>query len=512
MKSNFKPIIKPIIKLGIEKKDPAGLSGSQVVVMLFSEDKSGLKNRPDLKGLKGLINPRLKNKDFKGKFLEGLSLFPEEKNSPHRVILLGLGSKKDMDTRKLRKAGASAAKHLMSSRAGKALVAPGFASFSSHLEQLETIASGATLGQYDPGHLKSKKEKEITGTELKRLDFYINPEVYPKLKPTALRRTLRKAEISAEAISYARDLINRPANLLKPADLASEARKLARKTGLKVRVITPLEARKKKMGAFLAVGKGSNASARMIVLEYLGGQAKDKPLVLVGKAITFDSGGLSLKPPASMVNQKTDMAGGAAVLSVLGAAARLGLKKNLVGIIPAAENMPSGNAYRPGDVITTMSGQTVEIISTDAEGRMVLADGLTFAHSFNPEAVIDLATLTGAVSVALGDKMAGIMSNDTRLTKNLIEAGKRSGELLWELPLFEDYMSQLKSDVADFKNSGGPKAGTIVGGLFLKQFVKEIPWAHLDIAGTGRADNGQPDQTPGATGFGVSLLLHFLTP
>ena len=231
---------------------------------------------------------------------------------------------------------------------------------------------------------------------------------------------------------------------------------------------------------------------------------------MLGKAITFDSGGLSLKDRNGMVTMKTDMSGGAAVLAVMAAAAQLKLKQNLVGIVPAAENMPDGNASRPGDVLTSLSGQTIEIISTDAEGRLVLADALTLAQDYKPQCMVDLATLTGACVVALGEKCAGLMGTDEDLNESLKKASRESGERIWELPLIDEYFEGLKSEVADFKNSGPRWAGSIIGGLFLKQFAGDVPWAHLDIAGTARAEKSTPDTPAGGTGFGVQLLLTWL--
>jgi len=264
------------------------------------------------------------------------------------------------------------------------------------------------------------------------------------------------------------------------------------------------------MGAFLSVAKGSDEPCRFIVLEYGGGKKTERPVVLVGKAVTFDSGGISIKPSAKMEEMKYDMSGGAAVLGVMKAIGELRTKVNVIGIIPATENLPSGKASKPGDVVKSLSGQTIEIISTDAEGRMLLCDALNYGLRYKPRFMIDLATLTGACIVALGSHAVGLMGNDADIIERLKKAGDESGERLWELPLWDEYNDSIKSDVADMKNVGNRSAGTIVGGIFLKRFVGDTPWAHLDIAGTAWADKPSAYRPKGATGVGVRLILRLL--
>lgn len=264
------------------------------------------------------------------------------------------------------------------------------------------------------------------------------------------------------------------------------------------------------MGGILSVAKGSHQLPRFIVLEYRGGSADKRPTVLVGKGITFDSGGISLKPREGMERMKDDMAGAAAVMGAVMAVAGLRLPVNVIGLVPAAENLPGGGAYKPGDIVRTMSGQTVEIVNTDAEGRMILSDALFYAQRFKPAAVIDLATLTGACLVALGSAASGVMGNDPALVKLLRRAGEATGERLWELPLWDEYGEIMKSDVADLKNAGGPHAGTITAAWFLQRFVGKSRWAHVDIAGTAWEEKGRPYQPKGATGVGVRLLVEYL--
>src|SRR6185369_4306061 len=313
-------------------------------------------------------------------------------------------------------------------------------------------------------------------------------------------------------VSLARDLVSHPGNVATTGYLAAAARRVAKHHGLACRVLEKAELEKLGMNALVAVGKGSVEPPRLIVLEYHGSGAKGKPVALVGKGITFDSGGISIKPGAGMEEMKTDMSGAAAVLGTMEAAAALQLPVNLVAVIPTAENMPDGKAYKPGDVLVSMSGLTIEITNTDAEGRLILCDALHFARTeFKPAAMIDLATLTGACVVALGHEASGMMGNDQRLLENLKKAGERCNERLWELPLWDEYGETMKSDIADLRNAGTTRdGGTITAGWFLKQFAATTRWAHLDIAGTAWSDKSRPCSPKGATGVGVRLLIEYL--
>lgn len=496
------------MNISLKTADPSEIRTPALVVFLFSEDDADLGGRPDLGGLKPVIGPRLKAGDFKADYLNTLTLFPGASSGPERIILVGLGPEKKYGREKLRSAsakGAQSARDFGVSEAALALP-PGRAGLEAADAAAEAVVLGARLGLYDYSELKTKnndkKKKPLKSLTVVRAD---------RAGRAKIQAAMEAAEATADAVVFVRDLVNRPSNLLYPETLAQEATALAKADGLKIKVLDIAEARRRGMGAFLGVAQGSARPGRMLVLEYRGAGAKDRPLALIGKAITFDSGGLNLKPGESMSHMKTDMAGGAAVLGVLRGAARLKLKVNLVGIIPATENMPDGGAYRPGDVLTSMSGQTIEVTNTDAEGRLILADALTLAQQYKPWAMIDLATLTGACVVALGEKCAGLMGTDADLIAGIKAAAGSSGEMVWELPLIEDYFESLKSGVADFKNSSLSRyAGTITGALFLKQFVGDMPWAHLDFAGPARADKPTPETPAGGTGFGVNLLLHYL--
>jgi len=326
---------------------------------------------------------------------------------------------------------------------------------------------------------------------------------------------VKEAAVRAQTISRAvyltRNLVSMPSNELTPARLAGEAKALAKRyRGLSVRILEAREMERLGMNALLGVARGSRESPKLIVMSYRGADRKQRPLALVGKAITFDSGGISLKPAEKMEEMKSDMAGGAAVLGTLQAVAELKMPVNLVGIVPATENLPDGGAYKPGDILRTMSGKTVEVLNTDAEGRLILADALHYAQRYNPEAIIDIATLTGACVVALGNQVTGMMGTDEKLKELIRKAAEETGELVWELPLWENYQEMVKSDVADLKNSAGREGGAISAAAFLSKFADPVPWVHLDIAGPAWLTKDRPYQPKGASGIGVRLFVKFL--
>ncbi len=309
-------------------------------------------------------------------------------------------------------------------------------------------------------------------------------------------------------MSFARDLGNLPPNICHPTYVAEQAKQLAKRfKGLKVEVLDEKKLRELGAGSFLAVSQGSDQPGCIVVMQYNGGKKGEQPYALVGKGITFDTGGISLKPGQGMDEMKYDMCGAASVLGTFRAALELQLPINLVGLLACAENMPSGNATRPGDIVTTMSGQTVEILNTDAEGRLVLCDTLTYAERFKPRAVIDIATLTGACIVALGSNTSGLLGNNDELLQQVLGAGQKADDRAWQLPLFDEYQEQLDSPFADIANIGGPKAGTITAACFLSRFTKAYPWAHLDVAGTAWISGGKEK---GATGRPVPLLTQYL--
>ncbi|HZW24781.1 MAG TPA: leucyl aminopeptidase [Gallionella sp.] len=323
----------------------------------------------------------------------------------------------------------------------------------------------------------------------------------------AAQRALAQAEAIAHGMNLTKELGNLPGNICTPSYLAARALALGKAhKNIKTTVLEEKDMQKLGMGSFLSVTRGSDHPAKLITLEYSGGDKKQKPVVLVGKGITFDTGGISLKPGADMDEMKYDMSGAGSVLGTMQAIAEMGLKLNVVGVIPTCENMPSGKATRPGDIVTSMSGQTIEILNTDAEGRLILCDALTYSAKFNPDTVIDIATLTGACVIALGNVVSGMFANDDKLAKELLEAGDYAHDRVWQLPLWDDYQPLLDSNFADMANIGGRAGGTITAACFLSRFTKDYRWAHLDIAGT--ANKSGKDK--GATGRPVPLLTQYL--
>ncbi len=370
--------------------------------------------------------------------------------------------------------------------------------------QAQAVTEGALLGLYSLKTYKTTEDETDKG-QLSELQLLASGT-----QPT-LAKGVQRGEVIAQAVSLARDLANSPGNDVNPSYLANTAKQIAKKTSLKCKVLSKNDMEKLKMGCLLGVAQGSVQPPVLIMLDHAPNGTSEAPVVLVGKGITFDSGGISIKPAASMEDMKMDMSGGAAVLGAMQALAELGHPRRVVGLVPASENLPSGEAVKPGDIIRAMSGKTVEVINTDAEGRLVLADALSYAVStLKPERMIDLATLTGAVVIALGSHATGMMGTDKEMMSILSDAGEQTAERVWQLPLFEDYSKQIKSDFADIKNVGGREAGSITGGAFLKEFVADVPWVHLDIAGTAWTHTARPYTPKGATGVGIRLLIDAL--
>jgi len=452
--------------------------------------------------LGGALCPLMTEGEFTGKLNRTLLVHTLGRTAPDRLLLVGLGRRKDLTGDRMRQAAGTAL---------TALRTAGMKGFASILHRavgggdswLRAEVEGLLLGGYT--FTRYKTSGDLPGD----ID-----EVTLLCADAAAARSARSAvaetEVLCESVTLARELVDQPGNVATPAFLAEKAVEAAGNCGFDCRIMERDEMERNGMEALLAVARGSCQPPRLIILEYRDGDAAERPTVLVGKGITFDSGGISLKPREGMEKMKNDMAGAAAVLGTVTAAARLGLPVNLVGLIPCAENLPGGRAYKPGDLVRSMAGKTIEIVNTDAEGRLVLCDALHYARRYRPAALIDLATLTGACVVALGTFATGVMGNDPRLVKALKHAGETSGERLWELPLWEEYGELMKSDVADMKNAGGATAGTISAGWFLKQFAGKARWAHLDIAGTAWEEKGRPYLPKGATGVGVRLLVEYL--
>ncbi|MBU5612721.1 leucyl aminopeptidase [Geomonas azotofigens] len=488
------------MRIDIGSAKPLEHATPALVIGCFEDDRDPLYHDCDT-ALGGLLGRLAESREFTGKHGSARLLHTLGRLPAERLLLVGLGKKKDISAERLRQGAGNAVSALRGARV---------ASFSSALHHAaslphaaETVAMGMLLGSYSFEQYKTK-EKELRFTFDAVTVLLDSGE-----EAEAERQALERARIVSEGVTLARDLVSHPGNVVTPVYLAQAARELAERNGLECRVYELEELERMGMNALVGVGKGAAVAPRLIVLRYQGG--KGRPVALVGKGITFDSGGISIKPGAGMEAMKTDMAGSAAVLGTMEAAARLKLPVNLVGIVPTAENMPDGNAFKPGDILTSLSGTTIEITNTDAEGRLILCDALHFAREqFKPAAMVDLATLTGACVVALGHEASGLMGNDQRLVDALKRAGDETGERVWPLPLWEEYGEVMKSDVADLKNAGSRDGGAISAGWFLKQFVGDTRWAHLDIAGTAWNDKARPYGPKGATGVGVRLLLEFL--
>jgi leucyl aminopeptidase len=422
------------------------------------------------------------------------------------MLFIGLGKAKDVTLDRARQFAATAARTARA-RGQRALAVPVLR--HEALRSVEMVAQalieGALLGLYRYDKLRKVPPHE----RRQRIDTLTLVVERPGDVARA-RRAAQQAQAIAEAVSLARDLINGPSNLVTPTALANEARALARRYRLRCTVIPFPRLKRLGFGGIVGVAQGSAHPAQFIVLDYRPARAK-ATFVFCGKGITFDSGGISLKPSAKMEQMKYDMSGAAAVLGLIKAAASLKLPARVVGLIAATENLPSGTAQKPGDVLRTLSGKTVEVINTDAEGRLVLADCLHYAKRYKPNCVVDLATLTGACVVALGAEAIGLMTKDERLAARLNQAGKATHERVWRLPLWNEYRELLKSDIADLKNvTDTGQAGTITAAKFLEEFAQGLPWAHLDIAGTAWADKDKPYVPKGAVGVGIRLLIHLM--
>jgi len=450
----------------------------------------------------GAISALLKRGDLAGKLGQTLLAHNLPNLKAERVLLVGTGKDGELSDRQLRKMITAAYAVLKGLGGGDAVLAlqdvqvKGRDAYGKARLLVESLADG----DYQFDRFKSQK---ADASALKKLTL-----LGDKADQAEVERAARHAQAIAAGMAFTRDLGNLPPNLCHPSYLAEEAKALGKAhKNLKVEILDENKLKELGAGAFLAVAQGSEQPPRMIVLHYQGGKKSEKPFALVGKGITFDTGGISIKPAAGMDEMKYDMCGAASVFGTLKAVLELQLPINLVCLLACAENMPSGRSTRPGDIVTSMSGQTVEILNTDAEGRLVLCDTLTYAERFKPQAVIDIATLTGACIVALGSNASGLMGNNDELIEQLLTAGKSADDRAWQLPLFDEYQEQLDSPFADIANIGGPKAGTITAGCFLSRFAKNYHWAHLDIAGTAWISGGKEK---GATGRPVPLLTQYL--
>jgi leucyl aminopeptidase len=433
---------------------------------------------------------------FEGKPGETLAVPTAGRLRAKAAILVGIGDPDELTVDGVRRAAAAIAR-----RAGKAAsVATTLASAGPGLDAADAaqaVAEGMVLGAYQ--YLEYKGD--ASPSKLRKVTVIV------EAGGAAVRNAVNRGATVGDAVTWARDMVNTPSKEKSPAEMVAAARKVLRNRGVTVQVFEGARLKAERFGGVLGVGQGSDQPPRFLKMTYAPRGARGKPLALVGKGVVFDSGGLSLKTASGMETMKTDMSGGAAVIAAMSTLADLGVKTRVTGYVPLVENMPSGHAIRPGDVLRIRNGKTVEVLNTDAEGRLILADALSLASDEQPAAVIDLATLTGACMVALGDKIAGLMGNDDAWVEQVRDAADRAGEPVWHLPLPPEYRKQLESEVADMKNIGGSYGGALTAGLFLQEFVDGAPWVHLDIAGPARANADDGYLTKGGTGFGVRTLV-----
>jgi len=486
---------------GVWTKGLPTLAVDCLVLGVFEEAELGTEARSVDAACGGRLKKLLERGDFLGRPGDTLLIADLPGISAARVLLTGLGPRKQWQRRGYRKAWALAASALARTRIASCAVAldrPDARQLDDYyLGRVVAEVAGAAM--YRINDLKTARKPPVPA--LGRV------LAGPVRKAAAAERGLNHGAAVAAAMSVQRDLANLPGNVCTPPFLAEQARALGRREGsVRVRVLEAAAIRREKMGCLLAVAQGSQQPPRFIVLEYPGPRKNQAPIVLVGKGVTFDSGGISLKDPPGMDEMKFDMSGAAAVIAAVTLVAQLRLPLHVVGLIAAVENMPGGKAVKPGDIVTSASGQTVEILNTDAEGRLILCDALHYARRYQPAAVVDVATLTGACVVALGHHHSGVMGNDEALVRELFEAGRRADDRCWQLPLTEDYGEQLKSNFADFANIGGRDGGAITAAAFLGKFTQGLKWAHLDVAGTAYQGGAQK----GSTGRPTALLADFL--
>ena len=494
------------MEISIKSGSPEKQRGACVVVGIFDHRKPSIAAEQIDKAANGYLTDILRRGDMDGKQGASLMLHNVPGIACERVLLVGLGKEREFRDQPYLDAVRSAIKALSESGISEASfylaeIPVKKRDLSWNIEQAVLVAN-EVLYRFD--QMKSKPSE--TKKNLRKLAIGVQRRSDLALGENDIKAAAARGQAIAAGVKLAKDLGNLPGNVCTPTYLADQAKALAKEFSLGIQVMEQAEIEKLGMGSFLSVAKGSDEPPRFIVLNYKGGDKKQKPVVLVGKGITFDSGGISLKPGAEMDEMKYDMCGAASVLGALHAAAELKLPLNVTGLIATCENMPNGRANKPGDVVTSMSGQTIEILNTDAEGRLILCDALTYAEKLDPACVVDIATLTGACVIALGHVATGLLANHDGLARELLHAGEAASDRCWQLPLWDDYQDLLKSNFADMANIGGRAGGTITAACFLSKFAEKYDWAHLDIAGTA----WKSGKEKGGTGRPVGLLVHFL--
>jgi leucyl aminopeptidase len=493
------------VKIFVKKGVLADTKSEAIILTLFEDSKklTGETLAIDKKS-GGLISELMASRDFEAKPSQISVIYTRGTLLSKRIALVGLGKQSEFNLEKLRAAFARISGHLRNMNIKEAATSINLNLIPGKKDQTaQAAAEGAMLGLYQYTPYKTVDREDLK--DMEKLNIIADGKDF-----SLIESAVKKARIIAGAVYFARDLISAPANEMTPSIMAQKAREIAARKNVSCKVLDKKKMKEIGMNALLGVASGSCEEPKFIILEYAGGRKNAAPIVLVGKGLTFDSGGISIKPADKMDEMKTDMSGGAAVMGAIMAAADLQLPLNITGLVPATENMPGGSALKPGDILKSYSGKTIEVLNTDAEGRLILADALAYASVYKPEAVIDLATLTGACIVALGDDVIGMLGTDDKLKKEIDKAAQNTGELVWELPLWESYHELIKSDIADYKNSGGRAAGTITAAAFLSKFAGDYPWVHLDIAGPAWTGKDKAYVPKGASGVGVRLLVEFL--
>jgi leucyl aminopeptidase len=478
-----------------------------IAVAVFKDEKADDGFLKELNAAAGeMVKAVIDSEEFKGKEGETvyLHLPADAKLKTHRLLLIGAGEKQEHLAAQVSMVAGTAVRLLRA----KNVKSIGYVSRAADLDAETSAAAaveGAVMALFDLDKYRTVDK------EVKTIDLFA---VISEGDEKAVKQGVSRGQIIGESVNFTRDLANEPGGNLTPTDMAERARAMADEFGLSVEVLDEARMQKEGMGSLLSVSRGSEEPAQLIVVKYTPAKASGKDdgelLAFVGKGITFDSGGISLKPGENMELMKYDMTGGATVLGAMRAIAQLKPAVPVLGVVPCSENLPSGKATKPGDVVTAMTGKTIEVINTDAEGRLILADAIAYAKKLGATKVIDMATLTGAVSIALGDVNTAVLGTDQALIDEIIAAGKEVGEKFWQLPLDKEYSKQIKSDIADIKNVGGRKAGTITAAAFLKEFADGLSWAHLDIAGTAWGEEAKPYRSKGPTGVAVRTLLNIV--
>jgi leucyl aminopeptidase len=491
------------MKLGCDTGEIRDLTAGCAVYFVAEFDRIADRKLQELDAASsGALTTLMASGEFTGKVGEVATIYHPEGYRADRIIITGLGNKKKITSDSYRKAAGYVSRNKGLTLSKKAIF---YLGKTEREEYYQAAAEGFFLGSYTLLDFKTgeaAKDKKILNEISIVLD---NKRVLSRLE-----KAVEHGLICAEGQNLVRTLASMPSNFLTPRKLAAKAQALAKAHRFTCKVLDEKAIAREKMGAFMAVAQGATEPPRFIILEYKGAAASRKPIVLVGKGVTFDTGGISLKPGLNMHEMKSDMSGAGAVLATLVMAARLKIKQNVVGLIPATENVPSATAIKPGDIVTSRKGVTVEIINTDAEGRLILADGLDYANKYKPQAVIDIATLTGAALIVLGYEGAPILGNSKALLSQIKKAGEATAERVWELPIWDEHRDLMKSSLADVVNSHGRPAGTITAGAFLENFIGDYPWAHVDIASVDNEHRGRAYLSKGFTGIGARMLTELL--